>query len=105
MIQGPLEENFLSVNPHFPSLLLSLPLTLPPDIQEFYTTTLEDNTKSTDAKAEATLKLAKRWEQQSPPIPVEAMELAKKSLELPAVGNHNLIPRPLNSTPSVFDHL
>ena len=55
---------------------------LPPDIQEFYTCTLEDHAKSTEVKTEETLRLVERWEQHPPPIPVEAVDFAEKALQV-----------------------
>lgn len=50
------------------------------DIQEFYVVTLEDSNKSPSDKTEETLKLAQRWEQHPPPIPVDVKQRAQKSL-------------------------
>ena len=64
----------------FPFLLIS------PDIQEFHSHTLENTSKTTETKTDETLKLAERWEQRDPPIPVETTELVKKTLEVDKVG-------------------
>ena len=58
----------------------------PPDIQEFYSHTLENTSKTTETKTDETLKLAERWEQRDPPIPVETTELVKKTLDVDKVG-------------------
>ena len=65
---------------------LSLSPRLPPDIQEFYSHTLENTSKTTETKTDETLKLAERWEQRDPPIPVETTELVKKTLDVDKVG-------------------
>ena len=52
------------------------------DIQEFYSHTLENTSKTPETKTEEALKLAERWEQHDPPIPVETTELVKKTLEV-----------------------
>lgn len=51
------------------------------DINEFYTYTLDDNSKPVEVKTVATYQLAEKWENVSPPIPTGTVEIAKKILD------------------------
>ncbi len=51
------------------------------DINEFYTYTLEDPSKPIGVKTEATFQLAERWENVSPPVPADTMDMAKRTLD------------------------
>ena len=80
--------SLLSSLPPFPLFLLPpsptlplLPLTLPSDIHDFYSYTLEDAAKTTQVKTEETLTLAERWEKHPPPVPTETRDLAEKALD------------------------
>ena len=50
------------------------------DIQEFYEITLDNPSKPVQVKTEETLGLVERWEKHPPPVPVEATDLAKQTL-------------------------
>lgn len=50
------------------------------DINEFYTYTLEDNSKNVSVKTAETCHLAERWESVSPPVPAATIDIAKKTL-------------------------
>lgn len=51
------------------------------DINEFYTYTLDDNSKPVEVKTVATYHLAEKWENVSPPVPAGAVSIAKKILD------------------------
>lgn len=51
------------------------------DINEFYTYTLEDNSKNVNIKTAETCHLAERWESVSPPVPATTVDIAKKTLD------------------------
>lgn len=53
----------------------------PLDINEFYTYTLEDDTKNINVKTAETCNLAERWEGVSPPVPAPTIDIAKKTLD------------------------
>ncbi len=53
----------------------------PLDINEFYNYTLEDKAKSVEAKTEETCQLAEKWENHSPPVPSDKVDLAKRTLD------------------------
>lgn len=48
------------------------------DINEFYTYTLEDSSKSVAIKTDETSQLAEKWESVSPPVPAASVTIAKK---------------------------
>ncbi|XP_019857331.1 PREDICTED: disks large homolog 4-like isoform X1 [Amphimedon queenslandica] len=50
------------------------------DIQEFYEVTLENAAKPVDVKTEETRKLAEKWEDSNPPIPVNVRRLAQHTI-------------------------
>jgi len=51
------------------------------DINEFYSYTLDDKTKSVETKTEETCQLAEKWESHSPPVPSEKVDLARRTLD------------------------
>lgn len=51
------------------------------DINEFYTYTLDDNSKPVEVKTVATYNLAEKWENVSPPVPAGAVSIAKRILD------------------------
>ena len=50
------------------------------DIQEFYEVTLDNAAKPVDVKTEETRKLAEKWEDSNPPIPVNVRRLAQHTI-------------------------
>lgn len=51
------------------------------DINDFYTFTLDDSSKPVEVKTVATYQLAEKWENVSPPVPTDSVEIAKKILD------------------------